>query len=218
MIQTAISTITIFSLLSLSSLGGVSTQPEKVKIAEQKISLNKRVLGNEYLNSVYKDNILLNMAYMRGLVSKDTHINWDEVRKNFEYEFDLEPNERFAYHDATGAEYSENVVKITSSHFNAQEGYKTDGYLYGMGVCHLASLINWTAKDGGLESIAPSNHDFYPIPEVSREHGVAIYSHPDSKRISELQNLYIKNTLGKTVTFRFEFDGDNLKVQVLKSF
>ena len=85
-----------------------------------------------------------------------------------------------------------------------------------MGVCHLASLIHWAALDAGIESIAPSNHDFYPIPEIPKQYGVAIYNGPDAPVASAKQNLYIKNTLDSKVTFKFNFDGDNLKVSIVK--
>ncbi len=218
MIQTAISTITLFSVLSLSAGGGFTLQtpkPLKVKISEEKISLNNRLEG-KYLNDVYKDNILLNLGYMRGIVDKSAPVNWDEIRRPFSYEFDLNPGQTFAFHDSVKNEYINSVIKTTNSHFNAQEGYKSDGNLYGMGVCHLASVINRAAQSANLESIAPTNHNFAVIREVPREFGVAIYSSPDAKSVSELQNLYITNNLDKNITFKFDYDGDNLVVSVLK--
>jgi hypothetical protein len=194
----------------------VATQKEQVVMGSRAFSLDKR-LANKYLNDVYKDNILLNLAYMREITHAGETVNWDLIHQPFKYEFNLKPGERFAYHDSIQSEYGQNVVKLTNSHFDASEGYKTDGRLYGMGVCHMASVIHWAAKDAGLESIAPSNHDFAVINEVPKEYGVAIYSNPNSHTVSSLQNLYITNNQDKEVTFRFEFDGDNLRVTVLKS-
>lgn len=218
MIQTAISTITLLSVLSLSAGGGISAhapKPQKVKISEEKMSLNNRLEG-KYLNDVYKDNILLNMGYMRGIVNKSAPVNWDEIRQPFTYEFDLNPGQTFAYHDSVKKEYINSVARTSNSHFGAQEGYKSDGRLYGMGVCHLASVINRAAKSADLDSVAPTNHNFAVIREVPREFGVAIYSSPDAKSVSELQNLYITNNLDSNITFKFEYDGDILKVSVLK--
>ena len=85
-----------------------------------------------------------------------------------------------------------------------------------MGVCHLASVINWAAKDAGLNPVAPTNHDFFAINEIPKEHGVAIYADPGSVGVSSKQNLYITNRKDNAVTFKFNFDGDNLKVSVLQ--
>ena len=112
-------------------------------------------------------------------------------------------------------EYEGKITKTTNAHFNFQEGFKTDGYLYGDGVCHLASLIYWVAKDAGLDAYAPNNHNFAIIPEISKEYGVSIYNHPNNKAKGQRQNLYITNNKEKAVTFKFEYDGVNLKVSVL---
>jgi len=225
MIQTAVVSLLLASNLASSpaefpttasaQLTYEASQPQ-VELSSKSISLNKRYGGVDLPENVYKDNILLNLAYMSGRVKSKNNINWGEIKKPFKMEFSLKPNQRFVYHDTQLAQYAQNVLLTTNSTFSAGEGYKYEGGLYGMGVCHLASLINWAAKDAGLESIAPSNHDFYPIPEIPKEYGVAIYSSPDSPLASANQNLYIKNTLDSIVTFRFDFDGDNLKVSVLK--
>lgn len=181
------------------------------------ISSHEFSLQNRYpvqsVSDVFQDNILLNLAYMRGLTSKD--INWDEVKKPFKYEFKLEPNKTFAFHDDVLDEYKDRLVKTTQAHFNSAEGFKTDGYLFGDGVCHLASLIHWVAKDAGLDAKAPVNHDFMDIPEISREYGVSIYSNPESKGSNSQQNLYVTNNKNNSVIFRFEYDGEKLKAQVL---
>lgn len=181
------------------------------------ISSHEFSLQNRYpvqsVSDVFKDNILLNLAYMRGIASKE--VNWDEVKKPFKYEFKLEPNKTFAFHDDVLEQYKDKVSKTTGAHFNSQEGFKTDGYLFGDGVCHLASLIYWVAKDAGLDAKAPVNHDFMDIPEISREYGVSIYSNPESKGSNSQQNLYVTNNKNNSVIFRFEYDGEKLKAQVL---
>ena len=222
MIQTAIASFLTASIITASAsmsvnLASNTAQPQQAQaqIASRAMSLNTRY-GYELASNVYKDNILLNLAYLNGTVKSKNDINWDNLHKPMVMEFTLEPGQRFAYHATTLLEYSENVVITTNSNFGAGDGYKYEGGLYGMGVCHLASLIHWAALDAGLESIVPSNHDFYPIPEVPKQYGVAIYSNPNSLAASAKQNLYIKNTLDSKVTFRFDFDGINLKVTVLK--
>lgn len=217
MITSSISTLLIVSQLALSQVGlglPVKSETAPILLGERSMSLDHRQV-NQPLNEIYKDNILLNMAYMRGVVTKGSVVNWDTVRAPFEYEFVLQPGEKFAFHDLVSEEFK-NPKLTTNSHFGGEEGYKYDGRLYGMGVCHLASVINWAAKDAGLNPVAPTNHDFYAINEIPKEHGVAIYADPSSPSVSAAQNLYITNIRDSAVTFKFNFDGDNLKVTILQ--
>lgn len=187
----------------------------QTEISSRSMSLDTRY-GYELPENAYKDNILLNLAYINGSVKNRNDINWDNLKKPFAIEFSLEPGQRFAYHNLIDPKYGDNIAIAVQTNFGAGDGYKYADGLYGMGVCHLASLIHWAALDAGLESIAPTNHDFYPIPEIPKEYGVAIYNSPDAVAASQMQNLYIKNTLDSKVTFRFDFDGVNLKVSVIK--
>lgn len=229
MIQTALTSLLTASVLTVSAIqplsgsfvptGSAQLRSEanqaQTELASRSMSLNTRY-GYDLPENVYKDNILLNLAYLNGTVKSKNDINWDALDQPMTMEFSLEPGQRFAYHDTTLLEYSDNIVVTTNSTFGAGDGYKFEGGLYGMGVCHLASLIHWAALDAGLESVAPSNHDFYPIPEIPKKYGVAIYSNPGSLLASAKQNLYIKNNLESKVTFKFDYDGVNLKVTILK--
>ena len=216
MFNTALSTLLTISIIGTNTFSAVmAPKPTEEFILERQISLNNR-LFYPTANQVYKDNILLNMAYLRGIQKKGIPVNWDEERKPFTYSFILEQNQTFAFHDAVFDKYNGTVSLTTNSHFDASEGYKSDGRLYGMGVCHLASIINYAASDAGLSTEVPSNHNFAPINEVPREYGVAIYATPDSAVSSQRQNLYITNNFDKPVKFQFEFDGDILKVKILK--
>lgn len=218
MIPSTISTILVFSQLALSQVGVIAPivahQPHPIVLGTRAISLDHRQV-NQPLNEIYKDNILLNMAYMRGVVTKGSAVDWDLVRAPFTYEFSLQPGETFAFHDLVLPQYT-NVVATSNSYFGGEEGYKYYGRLYGMGVCHLASVINWTARDAGLSPVAPTNHDFYAINEIPKEHGVAIYADPGSVGVSQQQNLYITNNKESKVTFKFDFDGDKLQTTVLQ--
>lgn len=224
MIQTALVSGLLISSLSLapSEFPTTSSANLKSEAAYTQTQLSSRVMsldnrfGYDLPENAYKDNILLNLAYMSGTVKSKKDINWTELKKPFSMQFSLNPGERFAYHETQLAEYANNIVLTSHSNFGAGDGYKYSDGLYGMGVCHLASLMHWAALDAGLESIAPTNHDFFPIPEVPKQYGVAIYFHPDSHLTSAKQNLYIKNTLDSKVTFKFDFDGDNLKISVIK--
>ena len=177
-------------------------------LAEHSFSLENRY-DNEFVSGEFKDNILLTLRYLDNPALTKAEINWEEVGKPFHTEFTLEPGQEFAFHDKTLPDYSQNVVKTANAHFNGQEGFKSDGYLIGDGVCHLASLMYWVALDAGLTAYSPSNHNFAKINDVPKEYGVAILSP------NPLGNLYIINSLDQPVTFNFDFDGENLSVSAL---
>jgi hypothetical protein len=191
----------------------VSKEPSEEIIASREISMEYRYRVPS-VSQIFKENILLNVAYMDGRVTSAKDINWDEVNKPFHSEFTLEPNQSFAFHDAVLPEYKDKVVVTTNARFNQQDGFKTDGYLYGDGVCQLASLINWAARDADLEVEQFTNHDFAVIPEVPRVYGVAIYLDPSNQAASARKNLYITNNQSKPVTFNFDYIGDKLTISV----
>lgn len=202
----------LFSVL-LSPANPAILGSSSVELASRSFSLEQRY-GNTFVNDVFKDNILLTLNYLDGSVKDKADINWENIEKPFSFEFTLKPGEEFAFHDQILPEYDKNVVKTTNAHFNYQDGFKSDGYLMGDGVCHLASLIYWAAKDAGLEAYAPTNHNFAVIPEVPKEYGVSIYSLPGGFETSARQNLYIVNNLENPVSFSFTYDGVNLTVNV----
>lgn len=182
-------------------------------LSSHNMSLDTRY-SNEYVNNVFKDNILLSMAYLRGAKALGGPLDWNAVEKPFAYTFTLQPGQSFAFHDDAIASYKSSVVKTTEAHFNTTEGFKSDGFLVGDGVCHLASLIYWSAKDAKLDTLAPTNHDFAHIPEIPREYGVAIYNDPMNKAANEQQNLYVKNNHIVPVAFTFTYNGHNLTVAI----
>jgi len=203
----------LLELLMILNIASISPQFKAVPdvaLASHSFSLENRY-GNKFVNDVFKDNILLTLNYMDGAVKDKSEIDWNNIEKPFHYEFILKPGEAFTFHDKGLPEYSKNVVKTTNAHFNWNEGFKSDGSLTGDGVCHLASLIYWTAKDAGLTTYVPSNHNFAVIPDVPKEDGVAIMS-PDP-----LGNLYVTNSLDKPVAFVFNYDGTNLSISVNKT-
>lgn len=206
--------LTFGSLLgSGGSQNFVSPFQGQYLLAQKELSLGNRI-GNNFVNDVFKKNILLNLAYLSNRVSNASDIKWDEITKPFSYEFLLNPNQTFAFHEDIAEKYQKTLAKTTNAHFNAREGFKTDGYLFGGGVCHLASLLNWAAKDAGLLVEAPTNHNFANIPDIPKEYGVSIYSSPLSKGSNTLQNLYITNNKNKPVAFKFEYYNDKVKVSV----
>lgn len=204
--------ITVSALAAQSLLPGLPIQPveQEQVLASHEISMENRY-GAPSVNEIYKDNILLNIAYLKGVVSDPKNVNWEEVRKPFKYEFKLNPGESFAFHNDILPEYQGKVVKTTNSHFGAQEGYKFSGRYFGDGVCHLASLMYWVALDAGLDSKAPTNHNFALIPEVDKQYGVAIYSDPRSNGAHAKQNLYVTNNKANKVVFKFEYENNKLK-------
>ncbi len=206
------------TLLPLQTFGGISTLdfPSSQILSYKEMSLDDRY-SNSFVNEVFKNNILLNLAYMQGKVSSVKDINWEEIVKPFKYEFTLDPAKSFAFHDDILDKYKNSLVKTTNAHFNAAEGFKTDGYLFGDGVCHLASLLYWAAKEANLETEAPTSHDFMPIPDIPRPYGVSIYSSPQAIYSNALQNLYITNNKPKPITFKFEYQDNKVKVTVVEN-
>lgn len=206
MFSSILATIAAISILNYH---GAVSQPEAI-LATHQMSLNNRY-GNSYVNNVFKQNILLAMSYLRG-ISKSAPVSWADVDKPFRFILTLKPGQVFAFHDQVLPQFVGKQGFTTHAHFESQEGFLSDGYLFGDGVCHLASLIYWVAKDAGLDAKAPTSHDFAVIPEIPKEYGVAIFYSPDQQATSQEQNLYITNNKDKNVSFVFDFNGDNLKV------
>ena len=152
-----------------------------------------------WVNNIFRYNILRTLSLMNSQ----------------SYSFTLKPSEVFAFHEDVLPQFEGKVTKTMNAHFNYTDGFKSDGWLMGDGVCHLASLIFWAAKDAGLEALAPTNHDFATIAEVPKEYGVSIYFLPGAHDSNAKQNLYITNTLNKAVDFAFAYDGTRLTVKVI---
>jgi hypothetical protein len=185
-------------------------------LAQEKISLENRY-NNEFVNDVFKDNILLNIAYLSGKITKKEEINWDEIIEPFNYRFVLAPGKTFAFHDDVMPEYKNSLVKTTNAHFNYSDGFKSSGYLYGDGVCHLASLMHLAAKNAGLDTNAPTSHNFAVIPEIPREHGVSIYMSPGNHQANSMQNLYITNNKSQDIVFEFNYSEGVLGLNILET-
>lgn len=199
-------TITALSILAVSQ-----TQPILISehtLATHEMSLEQRYTDS-WVNNIFKENILLTLAYLKGDKS-------DLLKTNWNYEFKLEPNQTFAFHDDVLDQYKGKVVKTTNAHFNRDEGFKSDGYLFGDGVCHLASLLYWVAKDAALSAKAPTNHDFVNIPQIPKEMSVSILNIPGAIGSNQRQNLYITNNRPKIIAFKFEYANSNLKVSVIE--
>ena len=185
-------------------------------LASKTFSLEDRN-SSKFVNDIFKDNILLTLNYMEGRVKNKSEIVWEDIEKPRSYRFELKPGESFAFHDQILKSHNETVVKTTNARFNYQDGFKSSGYLYGDGVCHLASILYWASLDAGLESHAPTNHNFADINEVPRQYGVSIYAIPGGFEKSASQNLYITNSLDTPISFIFNYDGRELSVDVTKS-
>lgn len=211
----AIIPLTFSSLFGSAGQAFVNPFTGNYLLASHEMSLNNRY-ADSFVNDVMKSNILLNIAYLSGKVTSSKDVQWGEVAKPTEFEFRLDPNKTFAYHEDVKNEYQGKIEKTTNAHFNYADGFKTDGYLFGDGVCHLASLINWVAKDAGLQVEAPTNHDFANIPDVPKEYGVSIYKSPGRISANTLQNLYITNNRSKPITFKFAYQNDKVKVSIIQ--
>jgi len=203
-----------FITLSLLASVAATTLPASVThvLGGMQFSLADRY-PVQSVSDIFSDNILLTLAYMRGIV-KDDKPDWNMVKDPFIYSFVLQPGEVFAFHDSVLPEFAGKVVKTTNAHFGSQEGFKSDGWLVADGVCHLASLINEAAVHAGLKVVAPTSHDFAAIPEIPREYGTAIYYMPGSDTENAQQNLYVQNTKDKPVTITFDYKNNELTVEV----
>lgn len=214
MLKTALTAFAIILLTGFYNPTLPNNLEDTTKLASKELSLENRQV-DRWVNSVFRDNILLNLAYLEG-DTPSNQVNWTKVKAPKSFEFKLEPNQTFAYHEQIAPEYKNKVVKTTNANFNGAQGFKSDGYLMGDGVCHLASLIYWAAKDAGLDADAPVNHDFAKINDVPYEYGVAIYNDPSAPSVGEKQNLYVTNNKGKAITFKFEYSEKQVKVTILE--
>ncbi len=203
----------------LSAVNVISPTPQAqppVVVAEHVMPLDDRYPVKS-VSDVFKDNILLTLAYLRGTVKDGSKIDWTDVEKPFTYSFTLQPGQVFAFHQDVLPQYAGEVAVTTHAHFNSTDGFKSDGYLVGDGVCHLASLFNWVGKESGLETVAPTNHDFAVIPDVPKKFGAAIYFDPGSTAGNAQQNVYIKNTRSEPVTFVITYKNDVLTLDITQA-
>src|SRR5258706_9320248 len=183
------------SAVALPAQAGADfVQADQIVLAERSFSLANRY-PVQSVSDVFRDNILLTLAYMDGKVPTRGQIDWATVEKPQTYSLTLQPGQVFAFHSDVLPEYQGKITKTTNAHFNWDDGFKSDGWLTGDGVCHLASFMYWVARDAGLTAVAPTRHDFANIPEVPKEYGVAIYQNPATKGSNEAQNLYITDNL-----------------------
>lgn len=209
--------LTMFGLSILSPLktylpGGDGVVEKNEILAQESLDLTARA-ADSWVSQVMADNILLTLRYLKGDVGEE--INWDELKEPFSASFVLEQGEVFAFHRDVLPEFKKKIVKTTGATFHSHEGFKSDGYLFGDGVCHLASLINWVASQAGLKVIAKVNHDFLPVPGVPKEFGTAIYYIEGNASSNQLQNLYIGNPFDFPVEFIFL--ANNKKVDLIIS-
>lgn len=192
----------------------IMPQKPAVKVLSQvTYSLSNRY-SDPYVNAVFSDNILLTLAYMNGKVKKSKNVPWNTVKSSGAKTLLLKPGQTFAFHDEVLEKYKGKVVLTTNAHFNFSEGFKSDGWLVGDGVCHLASFMYVAATRAGLLSEAPTRHDFAPIPDVPKQQGVSIFYSQNNPSSSTLQNLYITNNQSKTIAFVFNHAKDNLNIKV----
>lgn len=205
-----------FVLLAIIQVVKPMIMPEKpsVKVLSQvTYSLSNRY-SNQDVNTVFSDNILLTLAYMSGKIKEGEQIPWNTVKSSGVKTLLLKPGQTFAFHDEVLEKYKGKVDVTTNAHFNFSEGFRSDGWLVGDGVCHLASFMYVAATKAGLLSEAPTRHDFAPIPDVSLQQGVSIFYSPNNPSSSTLQNLYITNNHSKTIAFVFAHAKDNLNIKV----
>lgn len=206
----------LFFILSQFTIPSQDTNALRQKfLVSERISLEKRY-EDKYVNGVFKDNILLNIFYLSRKITKREDINWKDIDKPFSYTFTLLPGKTFAFHEDILPKYKDSLVKTTNANFNYDDGFKSDGYLMGDGVCHLASLIYLVAKKANLDAYAPTNHNFAEIPQINRKYGVAIYKIPGQLGTNAMQNLYVTNNKKHPIVFEFDYKNNELKLSVFE--
>ena len=189
-----------------------SVEGNKV-LSQVTYSLSNRY-SNSYVNKVFSDNILLTLAYMSGKVKVGQAIPWNIVKSSGIKTISLKPGQTFAFHDEVLEKYKGKVALTTNAHFDSSEGFESDGWLVGDGVCHLASFMYVAATQAGLLAEAPTRHDFAAIPDVPQQSGVSIFYSPNNPSSSTLQNLYITNNHSKTIAFVFAQSKNDLNIKV----
>lgn len=208
--------LSVFSVLATQSavaLPAMQSTPQVV--AEKEYSLSDRY-GNTHVNNVFADNILLTLAYLRGVAKTGGPVDWTKVKSDFTYTMVLKPGDTFAFHDSVLPQYQGKIAETTNAHFDSTQGFESDGWLVGDGVCHLASFMNVVAKDAKLSVYAPTPHDFAVIPDVTKADGVAIYYMPGESGSSALQNLYITNNYTVSIGFVFTYKDNKLDIKIEK--
>src|SRR5258708_23866292 len=106
---------TIMSLFLLASNKPQIVVPNPVPhvLAQQEYSLTDRY-GNQFVNNVFADNILLTLSYMNGQTKEGDKVDWDKIHQPGEYEFLLQPGKTFAFHDQVEDQYKDAVALTTN--------------------------------------------------------------------------------------------------------
>jgi hypothetical protein len=91
--------LAITSLTFLAAQAGIPQwAPDEKLLSSHEMSLNTRY-SVPSVNNVFKDNILLDLAYLDGRVKTRSDINWDSIEAPYTFEFRLNPGETFAFDD-----------------------------------------------------------------------------------------------------------------------
>jgi len=85
-------------VFAANTLSLSDTNYSTVSLSRKSFSLNTRY-NSEFVNGVFKDNILLTLKYLDGKVKNKSEINWNDIQKPRSYQFTLKPGESFAFHD-----------------------------------------------------------------------------------------------------------------------
>ena len=216
MFEQILMSLALASVIATQSAGFFPSSYTNVQtLADKQYSLADRY-ANTYVNNIFDENILLTLAYMRGVAKTGEPVDWGKVKADFTYTMVLQPGKTFAFHDDVLPQYKDSLVATTNTHFDSTQGFVSDGWLVGDGVCHLASFMHVAAEAAGLTVLAPTPHDFAAIPDVSRADGVAIYYTQSDPAASAMENLYITNNFKEPVAFVFTYKNNNLDIRIEK--
>jgi vancomycin resistance protein YoaR len=206
MLNQLISALFTASLLFGGEINATSSAQDMIshfkweKVASESIDLSFRY-PEQGISEGFKENILIAVNYLNKINNGVIVLN---------------PGEVFSFHKNILPEYENQKVITQESGFMVKDGYKSVAGLGGNGVCHLASLMNWTAREAGLEVRSEVDHNFAQIPGIDPQYGTSIKYVPSGGLNSQRQNLYIKNNKEYPVWFLFELEGENLGFSILK--
>lgn len=164
----------------------------------------------ENTSRVFAENILVNLYHLSRLGKGES----EQITEGFKpqenvpasFSLTLQPGEVFAFHDQVLNQYKESKIVAPEGGYRPKDGYILLGGLYGNGVCHLATLMNYVARRSGVEVTALTRHDFAPVPGFDREYGTSISTGNSPER----QNLYIKNDKEMPLELKFDLQGNEL--------
>jgi len=97
----------------------------------------------------FKDNILLAVNYATNSKINPTNIDWEKIDSQYKGTLTLNRVKHLLSMTMSCRNSPEKWLSLLMLILIRRKDLKSDGYLVGDGVCHLASILYWVAKDAG---------------------------------------------------------------------